>query len=415
MDLMTENKFVPELSFAEFENERNTNSYKKYSFTDIFLFSSGKNIKQAEASPEFETPCVRYGELYHMYNEVIYKIINRTNLAKSELLFSQGNEILLPSAGEDPLDIGSASALTLKDVAIGRTINVLRPKSDNVYSQKYASYYINQKLRKQISKMARGVSISNVYNSDLKKLKIILPSLKEQQKVASFLSTVDKKLQQLTKKKELLAAYKKGVMQKIFSQELRFKDANGNKYPDWDEKKLGDALEYKSIRNKTKQIELVLSVSNKKGFISQQEQFDGHQVASKDTSNYKIVNKGEYAYNPSRINVGSIARLDDFKQGIVSPMYIIFRLKNNLHPIFFDALYSSHRFKYLIKIGCSGSVRDSLNFDEMEKFDIKLPSIAEQQKIANFLSSLDSKTELVSTQIENTKAFKKGLLQQMFV
>ena len=243
MDLMTENKFVPELSFAEFENERNTNSYKKYSFTDIFLFSSGKNIKQAEASPEFETPCVRYGELYHMYNEVIYKIINRTNLAKSELLFSQGNEILLPSAGEDPLDIGSASALTLKDVAIGRTINVLRPKSDNVYSQKYASYYINQKLRKQISKMARGVSISNVYNSDLKKLKIILPSLKEQQKVASFLSTVDKKLQQLTKKKELLAAYKKGVMQKIFSQELRFKDEFGNNYPDWEKKRLGDVCD----------------------------------------------------------------------------------------------------------------------------------------------------------------------------
>jgi type I restriction enzyme S subunit len=415
MDVMIENKFVPELSFAEFENERNTNSYKKYSFTDIFLFSSGKNIKQAEASPEFETPCVRYGELYHMYNEVIYKIINRTNLAKSELLFSKGNEILLPSAGEDPLDIGSASALTLKDVAIGRTINVLRPKSDNVYSQKYASYYINQKLRKQISKMARGVSISNVYNSDLKKLKIILPSLKEQQKIASFLSAVDEKLQQLTKKKELLEDYKKGVMQKIFSQDLRFKDDNGNNYTDWEEKKLGEALEYKSIRNKTKQIELVLSVSNKKGFISQQEQFDGHQVASKDTSNYKIVNKGEYAYNPSRINVGSIARLDDFKQGIVSPMYIIFRLKNNLHPIFFDALYSSHRFKYLIKIGCSGSVRDSLNFDEMEKFDIKLPSIAEQQKIANFLSSLDNKIELVRTQIENTKAFKKGLLQQMFV
>jgi len=96
-------------------------------------------------------------------------------------------------------------------------------------------------------------------------------------------------------------------------------------------------------------------------------------------------------------------------------MYVIFRLKNNLNPIFFDALYSSHRFKYLIKIGCSGSVRDSLNFDEMEKFDIKLPCVEEQKKIATFLSSLDSKVELIVHQLKKTKEFKKGLLQQMFV
>ena len=120
------------------------------------------------------------------------------------------------------------------------------------------------------------------------------------------------------------------VKQKILSKQLRFKDEFGNNYPDWEEKKLGKELEHKSIRNKSNQVDLVLSVSNKKGFISQQEQFDGHQVASKDVTNYKVVNKGDYAYNPSRINVGSIARLDDFEKGIVSPMYVIFRLKNNL-------------------------------------------------------------------------------------
>ncbi|MFL0078568.1 GIY-YIG nuclease family protein, partial [Tenacibaculum maritimum] len=120
---------IPKLRFKEF-NE----NYKRYSFKDTFIFSTGKNIKQKEASPEFETPCVRYGELYHMYNEVIHEIINNTNLEKSELLFSKGDEILLPSAGEDPLDIGSASALTVKDVAIGRTINILRPLKKNIYS-----------------------------------------------------------------------------------------------------------------------------------------------------------------------------------------------------------------------------------------------------------------------------------------
>ena len=204
-------------------------------------------------------------------------------------------------------------------------------------------------------------------------------------------------------------------MQKIFSQELRFKDENGNNYPEWEEKKLGEDLEYSSVRNKANHVDLVLSVSNKKGFITQQEQFDGHQVASKDVSNYKVVHNGEYAYNPSRINVGSIARLDNFEKGIVSPMYVIFKLKDTLNPIFFDAMYSTHRFKYLIKIGCSGSVRDSLNFDDLERFDVAIPSIQEQQKIANFLTSLDTKINKVNTQINNTQAFKKGLLQQMFV
>ena len=417
MDVMTENKLVPELSFAEFENERNTNSYKKHSFTDIFLFSSGKNIKQAEASPEFETPCVRYGELYHMYNEVIYKIINRTNLAKSELLFSQGNEILLPSAGEDPLDIGSASALTLKDVAIGRTINVLSPKSDNVYSQKYASYYINQKLRKQISKMARGVSISNVYNSDLKKLKIILPSLKEQQKIASFLSSVDKKLQQLAKKKELLSAYKKGVMQKIFSQELRFKDEFGNNYPDCVELHLFDFL-IPEFRERDKPICNYLAIgirSHCKGTF-QKPNSDPLKIAMEKLF---LVKENDLIVNITFAWEGAIALVKkEDEGGYVShrfPTYLFIR--SIVLYEFFKYIMVKKSFRHQLNLKSPGGAGRNrvLNKKEFLKIKVNIPSIEEQKKIADFLSSFDSKIELVKTQIENTKAFKKGLLQQMFV
>jgi len=115
-------ELVPALRFPEFEGE-----WKERRLLDLCDFSTGKNIKQKESSPNFQIPCVRYGELYHMYSEVIDKIINKTNLDRNELTFSLGNEILLPSAGEDPMDIGSASALTVKNVAIGRTINILRP------------------------------------------------------------------------------------------------------------------------------------------------------------------------------------------------------------------------------------------------------------------------------------------------
>jgi type I restriction enzyme, S subunit len=401
---------VPKLRFKEFDE-----NYTKYSFEEIFSFSIGKNIKQNEASPDFEIPCVRYGELYHMYGEVITKVINKTNLDKSELRFSEGTEILLPSAGEDPLDIGSASALKIPNVAIGRTINILSPLSDNIYLPEYVSYYINQKLKKKIATLAKGVSISNVYNSDLKTLTINLPLKPEQEKIVSFLTSVDTKIEQLTKKEALLQEYKKGVMSKIFNQEIRFKDDDGSEFPKWNDDLLGEYLFHKSIKNKEYKVQLVLSVSNKKGFITQDEQFDGYEVASKDLSGYKIIEKNEYAYNPSRINVGSIARLENFDIGIVSPMYVIFQLKNSLNFIFFDNLYQTHKFKHLIKIGCSGSVRDSLNFIDMANFSVSIPCIQEQTKIANFLSSIDKKIELTTKELNSTKEFKKALLQQMFV
>lgn len=183
---------------------------------DICSFTSGKNIKQSEASPDFSTPCVRYGELYHMYGEVITTVVNRTNLEPSELTFSKGNEILLPSAGEDPLDIGAASALTLKDVAIGRTINVLRPKTKDSYCHIYVSYYINNKLKKKISTLARGASISNVYNSDLKGLSILLPSLEEQQVVKSFLFAIEEKINLTNSELEKAKEWKRGLLQQMF-------------------------------------------------------------------------------------------------------------------------------------------------------------------------------------------------------
>lgn len=172
---------------------------------------------------------------------------------------------------------------------------------------------------------------------------------------------------------------------------------------------------HRSDRNKHLKVELVLSVSNKRGFITQNEQFDGYAVASKDLSNYKIVNKDDIAYNPSRINVGSIARLVDFEVGMVSPMYVVFSLKNGLLATYFEYLWDTHLFKHLIKVGCSGSVRDTLNFEDMCNFKLQFPAIGEQSKISSFLTSIDNKINYTSKQLEQAQQFKKGLLQQMFI
>lgn len=403
----------PKTRFPEFNV--NSSQYQKHLFKDIFDFSTGKNIKQKEASPEFENPCVRYGELYHMYNEVITKVINSTNLDKSELVFSDGNEILLPSAGEDPLDIGSASALTVKNVAIGRTINILKPLKDNIYNQIYASYYINHKLRKKISSLAKGVSISNVYNSDLKTLEIILPSLLEQNKLAKFLLSVDEKLNLLKEKKILLEEFKKGIIQKIFNQELRFKNDDGNDYVNWDEKCLGDILIKNSRKNKNLIVTYVESISNKFGFVSQDDFFDSNNIASKNLSNYYVIENGFFAYNPSRINVGSLAYKNDNKTSVISPLYISFKTKNEVNDIFLLNYFDTLNFVNQMNASFEGSVRNTLSYESLIKIKISLPCRQEQTKIAIFLSAIDKKIDLVSNQIQDNQEYKIGLLQQMFI
>ncbi|HIF9165747.1 TPA: restriction endonuclease subunit S [Photobacterium damselae] len=413
---------LPKLRLSEFSD---SDKYCSHKFDDIFSFSSGKNIKQNESSPEFSTPCVRYGELYHMYGEVITRTINNTNLEHSELTFSAGNEILLPSAGEDPLDIGSASALTLEGVAIGRTINVLRPKGTIDYSHIYVSYYINEKLRKRISQLARGASISNVYNSDLKTLKACLPSFPEQQKIASFLSKVDEKIALLTEKKEKLTEYKKGVMQQLFNGKweeqdgqltfipptLRFKADDGSAFPDWEEKKLGKAVSIKSSK------------------VIPYEGFDLPCIELDNLSS----NTGEIIGDIS-VN-GALSQKNRFKSGDVLFGKLRPYLRKFAHPHFAGIcsseiwvmsvtkeLSSNYLFQFVQTEAfisetnkSSGTKMPRADWKVVSQMAFSLPHIKEQLKIAGFLSAIDQKIDLVSSELEKAKEWKKGLLQQMFV
>ena len=364
---------IPTLRFKEFNGD-----WKENKFENIFNFSTGKNIKQNEASPEFEIPCVRYGELYHMYNEIISNVINSTNLDKSELVFSQGNEILLPSAGEDPLDIGSASALTIPNIAIGRTINILRPLSDNVYSQKYVSYYINQKLRRTISTLAKGSSISNVYNSDLKKLNIFLPSLIEQEKIASFLNQVDTKIEQLTKKEKLLQQYKKGVMQKIFNQEIRFVSDDGSEFCEWEEKNGNEIFE--TISNKNHNSDLpILAISQEFGAIPRDMIDYKITVTEKSVSSYKVVSIGDFIISLRSFQGG--IEYSSYK-GICSPAYIILRPFIEINNDFFRLYFKMDRYIQQLNSKLEG-IRDGkmISYKYFSEIKLPFPCIEEQTKI----------------------------------
>lgn len=253
-----------------------------------------------------------------------------------------------------------------------------------------------------------AISVSGFLN-----MPISLPSEAEQLKISNFLKLVDEKIAQLTKKHELLIQYKKGVMQKLFNLDVRFKNADGKDFPPWESMTLGDVTELKSKRNKDLAELEVYSVTNSDGFVLQSDQFEGRRIAGEDLKGYKIINRGEFAYNPARINVGSIA-LFQHESGIVSSLYVCFKCKGNLLNTFLYYFLELDKTKQDISNAGEGGVRIYVWYPLFSKIDINLPCIEEQAKIVSFLSVIDEKISNAQKQLALTTQYKEGLLQQIF-
>lgn len=257
--------------------------------------------------------------------------------------------------------------------------------------------------------------------NEFAKLDVTFPPLVEQQKITAFVGAVDEKLEALRRKLELLQAYKRGMMQKIFSQELRFNNDDDSNLTNWEKVKFGDVFTRVNRRN-VSSCNNVLTISAQQGLVSQQNFFN-KSIASKNLAGYFLLKKGDFAYNKSYSKgypMGAMKRLKDYDEGIVSPLYICFSTKNESYAQFYEQCFESGFLnKELHKIAQEGARNHGLlNFSVISFFkeiEIPKPCIKEQQKIADFLSAIDAKLDAVAEQIEKMKQFKKGLLQQMFV
>ena len=387
-----------------------TNSFSR----DNLNYDNGhvKNIHYGDIHTKFSTLFDIEKEIVPFVNEDIY--ISKI----SEDNYCIEGDIIFADASEDLNDVGkSIEIINLRNQKLlaGLHTILVRPY-ENTFRKGFAGYLFKSAfVRTQIQKESQGSKVLSISGSRLLNTKLFIPSLPEQTKIALFLTAVDDKLQALKKKKTLLEQYKKGVMQKIFSQELRFKNENGNDYPDWEEKKLGEVLVKNSKKNKNQEFKLVQSVSNKRGFVNQDEYFEDRIIASKDLSNYYVIQKGDFAYNPSRIDVGSLAYKFDDNISVISPLYISFKANRDfLVDSFLLEWFNSQQFTKQMNSSFEGSVRNTLSYESLRKMGITIPSIPEQTKIANFLSAIDDKIKVVEMQIEKMEVWKKGLLQQMF-
>lgn len=182
----------------------------------------------------------------------------------------------------------------------------------------------------------------------------------------------------------------------------------------WKKIKLKEVLTEISERNKGERVTVVLSVTNSQGFVKQEEYFEG-TVHSENISNYKIIRKNQFAYNPSRVNVGSIDILKDYEEGALSPMYIVFEVDTTkLLPDYFKYYFQTNRFFENVKNNTQGSVRNSLSFKALSDFDYLLPPIEEQEKIVEILKTIDSIIEKHESLLEEKNQFIKSLFVEMF-
>jgi type I restriction enzyme, S subunit len=276
-------------------------------------------------------------------------------------------------------------------------------------------YPIFQRINWKLYNEASGVP--SLSKSTIEKIKIFIPLKQEQEKIASFLTSVDSKIEQLTKKEELLQQYKKGVMQKIFNQEIRFKADDGSEFCEWKEKKLEDFLNL-TLREVPKPIENYLAIgirSHCKGTF-QKPDSEPHKIAM---DKLYIVKENDLIVNITFAWESAIAIVKkEDEGGLVSHRFPTYTFDNNLAIVeFFRYAIIQKKFRLMLDlISPGGAGRNRvMSKKDFLKLKWKLPCIEEQNKIANFLSSIDTKIQQTQKQLESSKEFKKSLLQQMFV
>ena len=250
---------------------------------------------------------------------------------------------------------------------------------------------------------AQGTKQQNLSYDILEKFRIAYPNTKEQEKLNKLISLLDERISTQNKIIEDLKKLKSAIIGIEYTPNTKTTSHIGN------------VIEQISKRNKNNAIQNVLSVSNRQGFIKQSDQFENRNVASEDTSNYKIVEKNDFAFNPARINVGSIARLTTFEKGIVSPMYICFRTQENVAPEYIDFFFESKHFYYEIQKRLEGSVRQCLSFEGLCNIPFSLPSLEMQQRIGKRLFTLGQKIKTETDLLELLNKQKQYLLRQMFI
>ncbi len=400
---LTQKHNVPALRFSEF-----TSSYNDFQCGELF---SNSRAKGWDGLPIFSVTVDR-------------GLVRRDSLER---------EITTDAAPEKNLKISKtdlaynmmrmwqgAVGLASEDGMVSPAYVVLSPKTPIHSEYFYQSLY---KGRSLYLLWAYSYGLTNdrlrLYFKDFSKISCSIPDINEQQKIASFLSAVDTIIEQLSKKITLLEQYKKGIMQKLFSQEIRFKDEQWNEYPDWEGKRLGAITTFSKGKGISKNDivdsgtvkcirygELYTHYGETIKDIKSSTNLSADQLVLSNKNDVIIPASGETAVD---ISTASCVLQDDIALG--GDLNII---RTEVNGIFLAYYINSNKKNEIARLAQGISVVH-LYATQLKTLKLLVPSIEEQQKIADFLLAIDQKIELIGTEFKQAKTFKKGLLQPIFV
>lgn len=412
-------KDVPELRFEEFKNSW-TQSRLGNICSKIQDGNYGASYPKAD---EFVSEGVPFltskaigGEGFIIQEKVDYiplekhKILTKAQLKKYDVLFTNRGA-----------NVGTIGFVT-KEIShgnIGPQLTLLRCDLEKISPFFLKQLMTSRSVQKQVKSQDSGSAMNFFGIGTTSKFRIQFPSLPEQQKIASFLSEVDKKIQQLTRKKELLETYKKGVTQQLFSLKIRLQDENGKEFPEWEKKSLGEIASF----SKGKDISKNDIFENGKNpcirygelYTLYKETID-HVFSRTDLPKENLIlsEAGDVIIPASGETQIDIATASCVLRGGIALGGDLNIIRGNFNGVFL-AYYLNAHVKHQIARLSQGSSVIHLYAKQLMKLKLHLPTHEEQQKIAGFLSAIDQKIEAVAQQIEKMQSFKKGLLQQMFV
>ena len=407
-EIQVQQKNIPKLRFSGFKK-----SWKKIQLKNITIkIGSGKTPKggrkvyENSGIPFLRSQNIMEGKLD--LKDLVF--INKETDEDMKNSRTYYGDILLNITGAS---IGRSSVNTYKENHANVNQHVCIIRIDGTVNAKMNNQLlISPKGKNIIFRTQSGGSREGLNFKDIGNMNFYLPEkIQEQQKIGNFFTKLDQQIELEEKKLVLLEEQKKGYMQKIFSQELCFKDKNGKNYPKWVERNIKDVLGERQERSDVGQL---LSVTINYGIIKFDE-VERKDNSSKNKSNYKKVYVGDIVYNSMRMWQGASGKSE--YDGIVSPAYTILYPKLDLDADFIAYYFKTHKIIHIFKRYSQGLTSDTWNlkYKQLQEIKLNIPAYEEQKKISSFFRKLDERIGLQSQKVESLKTQKQGFLQKMFV
>ena len=420
---MTKKSDAPAIRFKGFSD-----AWEQRKFGEVFDCTVPNNtLSRAELSYDEGTVLnvhygdvlIKYGSVLDVQKDDIPRIPHRCREDFNGALLQDGDVIIADTA-EDETTGKACEIGNLQGSAIVSGLHTMVCRPRNRMALGYLGYYLNSNAyHHQLLPLMQGIKVLSLSRSNIQKTSVSYPTaVKEQQLIAYYFSQLDNLITLHQRKFEKLTNVKKSMLEKMFPQ-------NGSSYPEirfkgftdpWEQRKFSDITFPAGEKNKDNLPLESYSITNEHGFVPQDEKFEnGGTMREADKRMYYIVSPNSFAYNPARINVGSIGYQNIGKNVIVSSLYEVFKTSEDVDDRLLWHWFKSPDFQKLIMQLQEGGVRLYFYYDKLCMGEVSLPLLEEQRKIGKLFDTLDNLITLHQRELEKLQNIKKSMLEKMFV